>query len=171
MQNSARGVGGWRGGRMEGRGGGVREGGCINRGKPTPAAAASLRAANGQRWSLVGVRKKLWKNAIYWETQIFFKFANPYLFFCLFSSLINVTIQNQIDKKRRWCAMDSNPGEAGWQAQTNPLSYGGTQIFLVSCFCVASQDRSLHLPPPLANWYKTMKVVDKVRNFLSLWTT
>ena len=60
------------------------------------------------------------------------KCAKPGLFlfiFVLFSA--QWQIQYKFDyKKRRWCAWDSNPGR---QAQTNPLSYGGTpSLALVS---------------------------------------
>ena len=60
----------------------------------------------------------------YWNVN-FFKWTNPDLFFCLILSFQHDTIQIEIDKSMMVC-LGIKPGAAGWKAQTNPLSYGGT---------------------------------------------
>ena len=53
--------------------------------------------------------------------------------FCLFSSFSHDTHQYKLIKAQMVC-MGVESGATGWKAQTNPLSYGGTPLFVFSYY-------------------------------------
>ena len=62
-----------------------------------------------------------------YEMKFFKKWAKPGLFLLYFHSFQMTNIaQILYMKKVQMVCLGLEPGAAGWQAQTNPLGYGGT---------------------------------------------